>query len=50
MLKEGSVIRRDEGRLIDLDEFGNFSDTVGHKVYVYAKAYFVPMSEIYFGD
>jgi len=48
MLKEGSVIKRDEGKLIDLDNFWEYSRIIGHKVYVYAKTYFVPISDVYF--
>ncbi len=48
MLKEGSIIKKDDGKLLDLDEYGNYSKTVGHKVYVYAKVFPVPISEDYF--
>lgn len=48
MLKEGSIIKKDSGKLLDLDEYGNYSQTVGHKIYVYAKVFPVPISEEYF--
>lgn len=48
MLKEGSIVRSDIGKLLDLDKYGNFSEQLGHKVFVYAKVFPVPISPEYF--
>ena len=48
MLREGSVVRNDTGKLLDLDDYGNFSELVGHKVFVYAKVFPVGISDSYF--
>ncbi len=42
--KEGSIFReRDSGSMLDLDDYGNYSAEVGHKVYVYGKSFPVAM-------
>jgi CRISPR-associated protein Csm4 len=48
MLREGSVVLRDSGFLIDLDDYGNYSDYLGHKVFVYARVFPAEISDIYF--
>lgn len=48
MLREGSVVRNDTGKLLDIDDYGNFSELVGHKVFVYAKVFPVGISDSYF--
>lgn len=43
MVSEGSIVKDDPGRLIDLDNYGNFSAEVGHKVLVNAKSFLIPV-------
>ncbi|KUH33940.1 hypothetical protein APY94_04210 [Thermococcus celericrescens] len=38
--REGSIVSsKDAGAVIDLDDYGNFSKEIGHKVHVYGKAF-----------
>ncbi len=43
MVSEGSIVKKDPGRLIDLDDYGNFSAEVGHKVLVNARSFLIPV-------
>ncbi|WP_048152275.1 type III-A CRISPR-associated RAMP protein Csm4 [Thermococcus cleftensis] len=40
---EGSIVRENAGRILDLDEIGEFSKEIGHRVHVYGRAFPVPM-------
>ena len=40
---EGSIVRKNAGAILDLDEIGDFSGEVGHKVHVYGRAFPVPV-------
>ncbi len=48
MLREGSVVRNDTGKVLDIDDYGSFSELVGHKVFVYAKVFPAGISDSYF--
>ncbi|WP_157209589.1 type III-A CRISPR-associated RAMP protein Csm4 [Methanotorris igneus] len=43
MVKEGSILNKDPGEIIDLDNYGNFSGEIGHKVLVNAKSFLIPV-------
>ncbi|NJE13347.1 type III-A CRISPR-associated RAMP protein Csm4 [Thermococcus sp. LS2] len=43
MVGEGSIVKNDPGKLIDLDEYGNFSADVEHKVLVNARSFLIPV-------
>ena len=49
MLREGSVVRNDMGKLIDLESYGKYSEELGHRVFVYAKVFPASISSDYFG-